>query len=46
MFERDVFGSLDEMFDMNGDGLLDSLEEGLEFSFLQDALEDEEEEDE
>ncbi len=35
-FDREVDGSLDEMFDMNRDGVLDMNEQGFELEFLEE----------
>ena len=35
-FDREVDGSLDEMFDMNRDGVLDINEQGFELEFLEE----------
>ena len=35
-FDREVDGSLDEMFDMNRDGVLDMNEQGFELEFLKE----------
>lgn len=36
LWERDVRDSLDELFDWNRDGKIDSFEEGLRIDFLSD----------
>ena len=35
-FDREVDGGLDEMFDMNRDGVLDMNEQGFELEFLEE----------
>ena len=38
-----MFGSLDDMFDLNGDGTLDDLEKAGEFGFVMNEVMDEKE---
>ena len=37
-FDREVDGGLDEMFDMNRDGVLDMNEQGLSWNFLKKMI--------
>ncbi len=38
-----MFGALDDMFDLNGDGTLDDLEQAGEFGFVMNEVMDEKE---
>ena len=47
MLRRKFYGHLDfeRLFDLNHDGMLDPLEKGLEFTVIEDIMNDDEDED-
>ena len=44
-WEREVSNTMDEMFDLNGDGMLDASEEALEYDYYNSDDDDDDDDD-